>query len=297
MARPISSPSEYVPVVSFKDNSASFEMEVIDLASLQHRSTELDPSPDCPHRLGFNILLIIEDGEGEHQIDFEKVYFKPGSVLFVNAGQVHAFDFSKCLVGKAIVYTAQFLDTLQTNMSIPFSLSASMPKAFVPHIRVTDTLHRSFMRLTDELLIEMRRESPSLKIILSLFGALIMMLSRERNNPTSDVPPADTKKFIAFQKLIEKYYYASREASFYADKIGMSYKTLNILCKKISGSTAKAHIDHHIILEAKRRLMIDQSQIATIADDLGFNETTNFTKFFKRYVNTTPNQFRLNVRN
>ena len=101
---------------------------------------------------------------------------------------------------------------------------------------------------------------------------------------------------MAFQVLVERYGYTCRDASFYADKLGVSYKTLNVLCKKVGSDTAKQHIDHYVILEAKRRLLIDLCDIATIADNLGFKETTNFTKFFKRYTSQTPNQFRQQVR-
>lgn len=286
-----------IPEVSFHNSASNFDLEVLELENIQQRSKELAPSPDTPHRIGFNLLLMVEQGRGAHLIDFERIDFSPGSILFINQGQVQAFDFSRKLKGKVIVYTEKFLDTLQANVNIPFSLSASMPRTFVPHIQLDSKVKRSVARLTEELNIEMSQPSTSLEIMMSLFSALVMLLARERKKSTNlDLQPSDIAKFMSFHKLIESYYSASREAGFYADRLGMTYKTLNLLSKKISGKTAKLYIDQHLILEAKRRLMVDQCDIATLAYDLGFKETTNFTKFFKRYANMTPHQFRQNVR-
>ncbi|XPF95848.1 AraC family transcriptional regulator [Colwellia sp. RE-S-Sl-9] len=286
---------KYVPEVSFYYRSDAFELEVVELETLQQRSNQWETRPNLPHRLGFNILIVIEQGTGYHLIDFEKTYFQAGSVLFVNKGQIQAFDFSNKLKGKVIIYTELFLTRLHSKLSIPFSLGSTMPKTFVPHISLNKSLEQSTMRLIDELNVEISQANPFLEIIISLFGALIMILSRERKNLTYTLPSSHLKKFVAFQKIIESHYNDTREAGFYADKLGITYKTLNLLCKKISGVTAKSYIDRYVVLEAKRRLVIEQCDIDSLAEYLGFKETTNFTKFFKRHTQISPSHFRDNV--
>ena len=75
----------------------------------------------------------------------------------------------------------------------------------------------------------------------------------------------------------------------------MSYKALNQLCKKTAGKTPKQIIDEHTILEAKRRLAIENTQVTQLAYELGFDEVGNFTKYFRKHTLLTPSQFQANL--
>jgi AraC-like DNA-binding protein len=59
-----------------------------------------------------------------------------------------------------------------------------------------------------------------------------------------------------------------------------------------AGVNAKSFIASRINLEAKRLLAHTVLPIAVIGEQLGFQEPTNFVKFFKREAGCTPGQFR-----
>ena len=86
-------------------------------------------------------------------------------------------------------------------------------------------------------------------------------------------------------------YHLSRNVNFYAQKLNISPKHLNILCKKFLNLSAKNTIDNYTILEAKREL-ISNLPIKEIAYKLGFIETTNFVKYFKKQTNISPSKFK-----
>lgn len=281
--------SQVIPEVNFNQKSQCSELEIVDLAEIHRRAEQLMPPPNTPHRVRFNMLVLIERGTGYHIVDFSRIPFKPGSVVFINKGQVQAFDFSSQPSGKAILYTETFIDSLQATMRIPFLINLAVLE---PHIHIEGTLKHSVSRLLDELQTEMGQVESDVAIVKSLFGALLMLLARARNNPAKNLRRVDAQKLTSFLALVAQQYTHSRDASFYANTLGMTYKTLNLLCKKTTGSTAKHHIDQYVLLEAKRRLMIEQYDIATLAYELGFDEATNFTKFFKRHTGQTPKQFR-----
>ncbi len=280
-----------IPNVQFRYDTTKSELDIVKLADIQKRAKQLNPSPDTPHRLSFNMLILIDRGKGRHLIDFDRVNFSAGSILFLQKGQVQAFDFSNQPDGIAILYTESFLDALTANVRIPFQLNASLSKDFRPLLSLSSTLKRSTRRLIEELSREIKRSDPDRSIMMSLFGALLMMLARERDNPIQNLRLAEAQKYSAFLKSIEQNFHRSRDAVFYAETLNMAYKTLNLLCKKATGKTAKYHIDQYVILEAKRRLVIDRYDIASLAYQLGFDEPTNFTKFFKRHTEMTPKQF------
>jgi AraC-like DNA-binding protein len=60
----------------------------------------------------------------------------------------------------------------------------------------------------------------------------------------------------------------------------------------VRGKTAKALLTDRIALEAKRLLVHSSMSVAAIAEALGFEEATNFVKFFKRETRVTPGAFR-----
>ncbi len=280
------------PEVSFSYDASQSELDIIDLADLQRRSVDLSPPPDTPHRLKFNMLVFIFRGEGHHLVDFEKVRFTSASVIFLNKGQVQAFDFSSKLRGRAVLFTDSFIDSLESHMRLPFHLSVTAPGEFAPQLTLTSALKKSMESLLNELHLEKCRSDPDNAITQALFTAVLVMLMRARESLTSkSLRKSDAQKLLAFHALIEKHYPYNKDANFYSDLLNMTYKTLNQLCKKTSGKTAKYLIDQHVILEAKRRLAIDRNDITTVSFQLGFDEPTNFTKFFKRHTGITPKQF------
>jgi AraC-like DNA-binding protein len=61
---------------------------------------------------------------------------------------------------------------------------------------------------------------------------------------------------------------------------------------EVAGVRAKALITLRINLEAKRLLAHTGLSIALIGERLGFEDPTNFVKFFKREVGCAPGEFR-----
>ena len=69
-------------------------------------------------------------------------------------------------------------------------------------------------------------------------------------------------------------------------------KTLTRICSAVAGVGAKAFIASRLALEAKRLLVHTEMPISAIAQRLGFDEATNFTKFFRSIEGCTPGDFR-----
>ncbi len=81
-----------------------------------------------------------------------------------------------------------------------------------------------------------------------------------------------------------------------ARELGYTPRTLSRATHAATARSAKQFIDDRVILEAKRLLAHSDSPAATIARHLGFDDDTNFTKFFRRHTDTTPGAFRLTAR-
>ena len=105
------------------------------------------------------------------------------------------------------------------------------------------------------------------------------------------VSPA-SQRFRRFQQLVDERFAEWHQVADYASQLGYTEKSLARAVAAAIGMTAKAFIAARINLEAKRLLVHTDMPVVAIAEKLGFDEATNFSKFFKREVACTPAEFR-----
>ena len=75
-----------------------------------------------------------------------------------------------------------------------------------------------------------------------------------------------------------------------ANELCMSPSSLQRRLKE-EGLTFKA-LKHHIIVEEAKRLLLEGATVEEIAEILGFNDASSFSKSFKSIVGATPGEFR-----
>lgn len=63
---------------------------------------------------------------------------------------------------------------------------------------------------------------------------------------------------------------------------------------KYSNKSPLAFIHDRIILEARRLLLYSQKSTDMIASELGYNDASHFSKFFKKHEEVSPSVFRKN---
>ena len=97
---------------------------------------------------------------------------------------------------------------------------------------------------------------------------------------------------LRFEKLVEENYTTEHYPKFYADKLAITANYLNFVCKNFSGKKAGEIIRDRVILEAKRLLVNSELSISQIAFQLGFEDNSYFTKFFKTFSGSSPSEFR-----
>lgn len=102
-------------------------------------------------------------------------------------------------------------------------------------------------------------------------------------------------KYQEFENLIKNNYILHKSVKYYAEQLYIGPNYLNEICKKTTGRTAKEVIQDFVILKAKELLHYSTADIAEISFQLGFNEATHFTRFFKNHTQMTPKQFRLSA--
>jgi len=128
-----------------------------------------------------------------------------------------------------------------------------------------------------------------MQLLFSIFYIKLLRHTSETLNSRVSAKRIDT--FYQFLNMLEDRTILVRDASYYAQRLNITYKSLNEICKVISQQTAKQLIDGEIILEAKRKLATENIQTQALSEFLGFDEVTNFVKYFKKHTEQTPLQF------
>lgn len=288
-----------IPQIKFNSKiHKEIGIEIVELSDIYQRSCDEELSFVAkPHRINFYNLLYITQGSGVHFIDFNTYSIQSGSVVFINKNQVHAFDLINQPQGKLIIFTDEFIDRISASMKTPMFA----PNHLLTTNSSTFSLSAKVKETCDALLLEIAKEhdleEPSLNFLNLLFSAVLTKLNSARPNmPENYLSESRKIIFNKFMLLLEKNYTTLRDAKAYAELLSLTYKSLNEICKLSSTQTTKQLIDAHTILEAKRKLCIDDIRIQQLADELGFDEVTNFVKYFKKHTLLTPTQFKKSLK-
>lgn len=83
---------------------------------------EENGAPDEPHRHGYYTVLIVNQANGVHKIDFNTYEFSNKQIFFVAPGQVHQVITTEKPIGFAMTFSSQFL----VENSIPISFIESL---------------------------------------------------------------------------------------------------------------------------------------------------------------------------
>lgn len=280
-----------IPNISFQDSGNTNTFECLNLTQFFARIPEIeDHNPTHPHRIHFFALLIVTDGSGTHQVDLKEYALKKGTVLKLAKGQVHAFQKNATYKGFLVLFTEDFVMNHFSKSSINI-ISHLYNYHIASPISNNEKLNSSFL---DQLNTEISNPNTFAQnnIIAALLDLYLLKLERSNQENSIQNNSKNYPLFISFKNLVEKNYNKTRNVKAYAKNLSTTTKNLNEAVKDFTLDTAKSFIDEYVILEAKRAIVSTDLSFKEIAFELGFDEMTNFTKFFKKHVLMSPKSFK-----
>ena len=99
-------------------------------------------------------------------------------------------------------------------------------------------------------------------------------------------------RFLEFVELIEQSFESCRNVKWYAKQLNCSPRTLYRICLATVGKSPKAITNERVVVEAQRRLLFGKTTVNEVGYSLGFEETTNFIKFFRCLIGQNPDELR-----
>ena len=248
------------------------------------------------HKATFYQLIWIIEGQAIFYIDFQKIIIPAGNLLVVTTNQIIKFDIESDYKGKLILFTDTFFN--QTKLDTVFLQTAEIFNPSLLNQLVEWNIHE-----LNELLYSIDNELQNYdstlfqqQIVQGYLRIILLNTERQANQKTPQNP---NKEIIRkFFDQVEKYFTTHRDVEFYLNQLNIGDKKLSKEIKSQLSIKPKQYIDNRIILEAKRLLIYNRDlNIKEIAFNLGFDEPTNFTKFFKKKEGLSPNAFKENELN
>lgn len=270
--------------------------EIVSIDKISKFSSKRDHNSELPHQLDFFIIIFFTEGTGRHFVDFKWYPVEKNNLIYLAKEQVHAFEFSEGLKGHCIIFTEEYFVNCFSVLNENFVFRLLNPELFSPILQIPEK--SDFINYFNLLLKEYNSEGAFSQrtIVDALFTILISKSEDLKQNQTNYFKHASkVTLYQNFTSLIREHYANSRSADFYANELAVTYKHLNTVCKELVKKTAKSVIDDFIILKAKRNLINASYNIAELAYKLGFEDPTNFTKYFKKHTALTPKAFILAV--
>lgn len=268
------------------------EFEIVGIADLYK---EFQDTLTTPHRTGFYHIIWFQKGSPTHLVDFNPIKIKPNTILFLNKDTVQRFDKKGNFDGKAILFTDSFFwkteaDTKFLSSSILFNDLFSVSQLQLQ--KSSPIFADLFQQMETEL--SNTKDNYQSDILQNQLHNLLLHSDRERRkqNFTEVKKGADLDYVMLFKDLLESQFTKQKLVSNYAGQLRVTEKRLNQATSKILDKSPKQMIDERIMLEAKRLLAHTSESVKEIGFTLGFDEPTNFIKYFRKHHNSTPVEFR-----
>jgi len=249
-------------------------------------------------RLDFYEVIFLKEGEGNHFIDFDTCDIKKGDILFIGKNQVHSWQKQRTCDGYILLFTERFLyeNQIQFNdlaYEYPFNSIIYNPITSIPDSEIFDTFLALIELINNEY--SLVKNNIRQELLQTLLGTFIVKVQSQLSREERRSDKESKEQFIQLQKAIDQNIEHTRSATDYVNMLGTTYHQLNSTVKRITNKSLKVFIDGSLILNAKRSLCDKANNISEIAFMLGFDEPTNFTKFFKKHSQQTPKQFRESI--
>ena len=250
-------------------------------------------------RIDFLFLLYVTAGRTTHMVDFETIHCTAGSLVTMQPGQVNRFSGKGGWDGWALVFRSELL--LSRDVASPLAdLSLFRDVADMPvHLRMAGSacgaVTAAFERMAEDATLRAPPQAVNALLRHQLQALLIRMhLAHASSARAERIEPALLQRFRRFRTTVEHQHRQWHRVAQYANDLGCSEKSLSRATLAVTDMGAKTFLTNRIVLEARRLLAHTLSPVAAISEQLGFDEPTNFVKFFRRETGLTPGAFRAN---
>ncbi len=253
------------------------------IETIAARSSLLDWEIGAHRHLHSVQILLVSNGQVTFHCDGRTQELEGPCFMAIPIASVHGFQFRPATTGHVLSLSSVFLTRAQgAEDPLLHLLTRGASGRIAP-----EACARVEWLCAELLAIQHDWRAPS-TLFLTLAEALVRSLESpaptEREGPT----PADEARLSRLRELVELHLTEHRAVDWYADRLGVSAKTLTRLCRRRLDCTPSELIHARLLLEAQRRLCFTNASVVQVAEDLGFSDASYFSRFYRRMSGHRP---------
>ncbi len=254
-------------------------------------AVKLAAMPNEPHVHEFEELMVGIGGVLDHFIDFKSSVFSAPFISFITKGKIHR---ARPTVKDGnldiwlITFKSEFIPETTFQLYSYYHDHATLE---LPQGTCFDRMDQLCGMMFDEI----QQTTPDYAVIRHLLSALFTMIESLRKKLAPQEPLSPKTQNITFKnflQILEENYHRPEGVDFYAGKLFMTSRNLNLICQNILQKSVSEIIETRKLIEAKNLLIATDKTISEIGYELGYNEKAYFTTVFKRKSGQTPTEFR-----
>jgi AraC-like DNA-binding protein len=290
-------PTEDIPRVRYEAPAGyDLDVEIFSLGEFRRRVTK--DHLRNPQRVEFHLLVAFTEGRCQRMIDFVSYSCRRGTLLLLRPGQIQQFDVhADDWDGWMIMFRPEFIPSAMSGVGAgPVDLMQAVNE-LPAHRHLSGPDQQAVLETLSRMAADARSQPDTVGLRDLLRHTLLALLSRlvviaRKDAPPMPLAPAVLRQFGRYRLAVEREFTRLHRVGDYAKLIGCTPKTLQRACMAAAGVSAKAYLSERVALEAKRLLVHTDQPVSAVSDLLGFDEVTNFVKFFRRLSGAAPGAFR-----
>ena len=242
-----------------------------------------------PHKHDFYLVILFTNGNGYHEIDFEKYKLEKGTIFVLKPGQMHYWELSDDIEGYIFFHSKEFFEKNYISLGITDFYNSFQG---TPCFKLENNNFKFIRFLMHEIVNEYSKNNfLKWRKIHSQIVLIYIEISRLKSPLEKFKNQTYLTKLKMFEDLIELNFKTEKFVKEYAFKLNITEKHLNRITKSCIGKTSTQLISERIILEAKRMLIYSKLNVKQISEELGYYDNSYFVRFFKKNVGMTPLNF------
>lgn len=285
----------------------TYHSSLVDYIRQDRLPLGVEPCRRHPHRLfhdhDYTELVMITEGEAVHLVGGYEAAVKPGDVLVIQPGHLHAYDHFTELKLVNILYDREKLSLpLLDSHALPlFEVFFPTRKADDPAVMARPVMHLNpddlsmIITLTERLEKEIKGILPgNLYFSLSVFMEITATLAR-----LSDYEASGRKTRFQIGEaigFINRHYAEKIVIDDLAQTARMSVRNFFRQFKLCVGRSPVDYLLELRLDKARAILVNSDASVNEVAQECGFYDSNYFCRVFRRAMGVSPRQYRLRHR-
>jgi AraC-like DNA-binding protein len=270
------------------------------IKTMEEVDEKLGGIADKPHRHNYYTVIWSFTATGKHIIDFKEYEILPNHIFFVSPGQVHQVITAARPTGYVILFTLEFLERNSIRKDFIANLKLFHSLDETPPLPLSDGMQHTLKMFADQIFNAFHSDN---EMRFETIGAYLKLFLIECNGhcslkPDSNIQNIEVGRALVknFKEIVDLNFKKWHQVKDYADALNISSNYLNEVIRNSVHISAKDFIQNRIILEAKRLVIFTEKSGKEIGFDLGFDDPSHFSKFFKSNIGLSIQEFKESIR-